>query len=1035
MQKNNILIFLIIIFVSFFISELSLAQSGDKHSTKRAQIQPTFEGKDQPIAKRTRLQLQLGFENACKKAGMIFKSFEKQLIEAATTCGNPETDSIASDLGYDDPGEVTLNESDNNCITLDSGYDSSGEATSNEPDNDFRPALDSTPQINSRDIIKTANQKACYLHTQGEPTLAAEILEQAIVDLQSQNTPMDKKKLPEFFELFQFWASIPSSVKNKPQTQDKIKHWFDSWPASKWLNQAPEVLVEILANVFEFEGFNNPDLPYYDEIMLDDLLSSIDSIEARNSIKLLIQASATEDISQKEQHLSNAILAGYSHPLPYLQMISHLVSQNRYEKAHHIFEMYRLAVIFNSEWSNAQRKTYGVKYAREVELDRLEGIHKKALQQMYENSHTLSNRYLPTLERLDESLKHWPEDSRQQAEDMLFDKTFETDWNMHEPIIKFTNAVLVRARQRWLESGKQEQKIAKVQDYIRSAYARRCLPRLHEGLALMLTDQGREQEAADVLYDFVSGYREGVGTDYDLSLYLIAVAHELNQAGESVSVPSYDQALKLVEDIRISAQDKALGERLQKIRAKARIDGTDTQDLRKLYESIPEELTQFNSGGSMSGAFEPMLIRGLTEAKEQKLYSGPIPDLEFISKLYSELRRKNMRMLQLFSPTFRHSDIEEMTGLYLEALSILDNSSDIPEEAMALQLLAHSKWLAYHDPSITPLNTLPEARNLVKKASKHIVTKAIKEIRDFKWPERRPEVASMVAEHYRSIVHSAKKSDAPAPARKKRTKRKYQRAPSYSVPPGYTLYNVPSDGFCMFHALSAMYNISMQSLLTGMYNNLHETHRMITNNLSEGLPWDNGLSLSAHMMIHPLIQTVLSNGKYDLVELQHSIQVLQEAIFYHAHGQSAPGRVWGTETLLNTAAFTIYELMPDTPTPFVAQLPTLNASGNGYTGPTQFIQYNPDGSNSDQPPLNGLPLLIHTGEDHWMYALPATPTASEPVTGSDQMNDFMSGLSLDHGNPANLPYLFQNLHLPPNFNFEPQLNPDEGVLRFQVSGN
>ena len=517
----------------------------------------------------------------------------------------------------------------------------------------------------------------------------------------------------------------------------------------------------------------------------------------------------------------------------------------------------------------------------------------------------------------------------------------------------------------------------------------------------------------------------------------IAAAHELNQSGESISVPSYDESMKLVTDVQASAQSKALGERLQKIRVEARTDNADTQHLRELYESIPEELTHFNHGGTMTGSFNRLLIRGLTEAKEQNLYSGAIPDLELTSQLYTELDKKNGRILQLFTPTFNHGDIEEMTGLYLEALSFLESASffdpDIPEEAVALQWLAHSKWLASHDSSITSLKSLQEARDQIKKAPKNAITRAMKKIRDLKWPDRRAEDIPEAAKHYRKVVDLVKKRNTPVPSNRQRPKQRYHQVPFYSVPSGYVLYDVPHDGLCMYHALSRMYGIPLQILLITMVDSLHTVTQIIAFNLAHNAPCFNGLSPSAQLMVMPFMHISESNSQYNLLqELEYAISALEQAIHHTNYGGGVPSSAWGMHSLLNTAIAAIYQYTPSTATPFVAQLPTLNADGTAYTGAPQFTQYDVSGSTYNQLSPNGLPLLIHAGGNHWMYALPAVDESVAHSLQIDQLNDMTSGVSFNHGNPANLPFIFQNLHLQSRFNFAEQRPPKEGIFKFSA---
>ena len=898
MSKSTILIFLLL--SGIFNVGLSQAQTGHKRPLQDVTQIKKNNADGQFVAKRTRTQLreQSVFLKACDQRGRVLKKCKEKANKLFSQCVDTETESTPSDSEYDNPEEGIVD------LSL--------------------PADDLTfPEV-TRDTIEIIHSKACFLQKHGEHTLAAESLEHAIDGLQYQNSAVDDTLLPESFTLFQHWASLlPHIAKDKSEAQLKIKQWMNAWPAPAWLDHASEILVELLSAAFEMENHDEPNLPSYDDTWLDDVLASIEDQPARNSIKHLVQALSTDEPVQREKHHRDAILAGYSHPLPFLQMIEYLVNQQRFEEAHHIFEMYRLVVIFNTYWSNPGKKTSGPKYAHRKELCRLQVVFEKILVSMNEHVYTSPDYYSPTLKCLDDSIKNWPESSRQQAEDMLFEKTFQTVWSMCESIIEFSRAVISRSRQRWLDSGKMEAQVTVVQDYLRTVNAPRVLPMLHEQLAWMLTDLGREREAADVLYKFVSGYREGVNSDYDLSLYLIAVAHELNAMGAIVAVPSYDESMRLVKNVKASAQSKALGERLKEIRRKARTSEADIAYLQQLYLSIPEELARFNSGNTIKGFSSPMIL--------------------------------------------------------MRSLTTLTSDSGIP------RLDSMLKWLS------------PGSETARDAKHQHL-------LKSSQYDEK---------EHNQAV--------------------------SSLVPPGYVPYDVPADGLCMYHALSQMHNIPLSELLSIMHRKLQKIQQQIAYNLSQSLPWSEGLTQTDQQMIQPIIHTFVDHHHQDnLAELQYAIETLEQAINYVYHGGIAPRHVWGMHSLLNTAATALSEILHHTATPFIAQLPTLNASGTAHTGASHFMQYNPDGSSSQvvsSSSLNGLPLLVHTEGNHWIYALQiASQSAvhSSPVAPMEQLTDVLSNSNLDHSNTQNLHYLFQHIHLTPEIDFGVESLFGQGVFRFSA---
>ena len=486
----------------------------------------------------------------------------------------------------------------------------------------------------------------------GEISISAEDIECALDDQRVILRDLDHSTQLRFFDLFRTWFQLSQTEKDPEKTKAKIKQWLNIWSDDLWLEYASDIFLDVLA----FLDCSDAEL--------SRLLQKISLPEEKNAVTFMVRAAQVSGKKQ-ESYYRDAILTGYSHPLPYLRLIENLVSRERYKQAHHIYEMYRLVVRFNHYWVNPSDDRTGAAYWHESEKLRLERIYDSSLETMTKEMDTLGRCYLPDRKRLEASLKAWPKATRNHAEYMLFTRAFDVPWNLHEPAVEFAEAVIERACHRWHIKGQLPEATETVHRYIKNAFAPRALKTLHDKLAMMLTLLGREQKAIDLLYGFVNCYQPGLATDYDQALYLIASAHVLNHRGMQVHRPSYRQALELGRKICASGQSEALGERLVRIRHEAPSIKENLPNLQHLYNSM-SELTQFNPKGSMDGLFEDILQRALQEARARGYYRKEVPSSGELSKYYEDIERKEGRLLQLFSPAFEHADIEDITGLFLE---------------------------------------------------------------------------------------------------------------------------------------------------------------------------------------------------------------------------------------------------------------------------------------------------------------------------------------------------------------------------------
>ena len=873
------------------------------------------------------------------------------------------------------------------------------------PDHTEPPAKGPLPPVDlsaapvTHDTTMEAFRIASNLREHGLVTLAAEYLESIISKLQRDHIPLNRKGFPGMPELFHTLASLPLFIKNKQEAQQKIQQWLDTWPVAVWQEQALEVLVVMLANAIEVDRASENKPTALSAAWLDSVLGTIDDTQARDSIRFLVYASATDDPDRREQHLRNAILTGYSHPLPYLMMIAHLQTHKRHTEARRIYDIYKLAVLNNTFWHYRGEERPDPHYLRLTELRRLETLFVAVFKHLDEQARYTGIPYSQA--SVKEWLEGWPESSRDRAEDMLLEKVFQIPRSFNDLVIKLAVELIILSRQRWLESGNLESQAAKVQDYIATTPApvRRQLPFLHEYLALLLANLGREQEAADLLYNFGTPDAESTGTVYDLSLFFIAVAHDLHRSGEHIQIPPYHEAYELVMDIIASGYEKALDAQLKKIRREIRTDKADIQQLHQLYWSISEQFTRVKPGGPMGGSsVARKLKQGLAEAFKRAIYSGPVPDLSATDELNTWLiRNSDPQIQERFTEAFEDADIERITGLYLEAVSIM-NGEPLRDEAIALQWLAFSKWLALNVPGVPLLDSPEEALAFVQKASGYSIgmKQPMEALRNF--TKHRKDSARSVKRHYLRIVDqiiSQENQDSFSSHWQRNP-----RVPFDAVFPNYTEFNVPMDGLCMYHALSEMYDVSSHSLLGVMRKKLLDVYHKVQNNLQQNHSWTEGLSTAEQQMILPIVHLSIEGvDSFDLQEMEYTLNALEQAINYletePAQDQLAPPSSWGTSLLLNTAAIALSEFLPETSfTPFVALLPTLstlNAGGNIYEGESQLIQYNPDGTTEQISPdsIAGQPLLIHSNGDHWMFALPVDSSAEAvlPVVAETEMSE------------------------------------------------
>ena len=530
---------------------------------------------------------------------------------------------------------------------------------------------------------------------------------------------------------------------------------------------------------------------------------------------------------------------------------------------------------------------------------------------------------------------------------------------------------------------------------------------------IMVTDLGVEQKASYLLSGMLR--RDIERQDEHLASDVIATAHKLNTFTGNETVPNYDDTLKLVREIMLSGHKNTLVHRLFRMQCEALKDNPDVPSLIQQYQSIPEDLTQFNPGGEMVGSFGAKLEKALQESSKQGLFSDLIPDQAFFQAMYDGLDHKAPKVWSLLSSLFERSDIVAITGLFLEADSIMKDEA-ITDSAIALQWLALSKLLS-DATGVSPLNSLSEALKQVQyaQALNIDIYSSLKAIRNLAWLGYRfsqhIKGASMPYLHIINQIKQPKQNPVKAPA-------------------GYMLFDVPADGLCMYHALSQVLNISVGKLIRRMVFRLASIQRRILESIEAQEVWNSHLTPDEANAVFQLTYTATSDGGQLMSEEIHTaILTLQAAhvqiTFHSPQGDAA----WGSPSMFSLAALAANEENPQ-PQPFILQTTPLGQSTPEWT------LLAPSGAQTPiEMPSGSHPIIILTNSNdsgsnasHYMFAQPIPPsTPAIDIPSSIESPEF------EDEHPGSVEDLIQHLSINdtttvPSIHFIP---PQEEVLIFR----
>ena len=571
----------------------------------------------EPPAKKTRTGNNLArvFSNALIKSGRTLKKHVKTAANLATLCIDIDSLSLSSDLPSDLPSDSEI--SDLN-IPVDATY--------TPPQN----SISTTENIRSR--IEEEFKRADFLSTHGEPTLAAEQFEQTIFFLLDLDTSLQRYQpeagnvLNEYIMIFNFWAALPQMQRDIAGSQQKISLWLKSRPSSEWLDVASDTLVNILSAAYRQKGQNEA-LPSYSDVWLDDQLENITKPHERSGIKHVVLGLAANSGPSMEQHFRDAFLTGFSHPICHLPLISFLTYQCRYQEAIHVFEMYKLAGIYNSRWNNSANKRNRLRY----EQIRLQNFFSYTLNHLQWQTNLPLHTTPISAKHLEASLESWPEHSRFLAEDMLFKKAFEIEGSVDtkNEAIQFAVNIIARSRQRWKNANTLQEMVSMVQDYITGFSAQRAPHRLYEHLALMLVDLDMEQKASDLFYEIPPSNNKEREVE-DLAFDIIAISHQFYALNRHYVIPRYDKILEIVRQIQRAGHKDTLDNRLQTILSQVRQDEADISKLLQLYLSTYSDLTKLNPDVEMIDSLPTPLTDSevylyiINQIKQSKQSPSPI---------------------------------------------------------------------------------------------------------------------------------------------------------------------------------------------------------------------------------------------------------------------------------------------------------------------------------------------------------------------------------------------------------------------------
>ncbi len=235
----------------------------------------------------------------------------------------------------------------------------------------YMPAyLPLSPEAHSdcmKNIIFPVVRDCCVLVKHKQFHHAVTQLEKAMFRLQEVYPPKHGASIPfQFAGIPLLWSNLVWRTSSPDMMTTRMQQWMQIWPAELWLEHAPDVLIQTLANqfpsdtIFEpapcLDGYTAEQSQAYKTLQL--LLGDNLPADIHSALMHMVIAKKS-NIWMQEYHLKQAILSGYCHPLPYMELLNLLLKQNRLTDAYNLYALYYIYVVCEANESQSIQKPLG----------------------------------------------------------------------------------------------------------------------------------------------------------------------------------------------------------------------------------------------------------------------------------------------------------------------------------------------------------------------------------------------------------------------------------------------------------------------------------------------------------------------------------------------------------------------------------------------------------------------------------------------------------------------------------------------------
>ncbi len=518
------------------------------------------------------------------------------------------------------------------------------------------------------------------------------------------------------------------------EAQIIINNWVRLYPATQWLEIMPCQLVSVLACAST--AVEHPETSEGQETLrwLDTVLQAIANPATRIAFRELILAKACTDTQKQQLHLAQAVVAGASHPLPYIQQMNFYVRRNLLDTAQTLYNIYRLAICYQAELQPCTDKTPS-QIRRQIEAP-----YAYMFKKLLRHANSQDAFYKPAVRatnpdykmlgsELRESIENWPvEATRPALLTMLFQKTFTMLPALDDCLYGYGFSLICQYGQfqhdTCVKTFQQDHQLIPGTwvDMMLAFNKRRntaVLPDLHCDLVSMLFRAGCINEGLTLLRQLQSACDDTYHTeDANFPVTLLFSCVDLAQRGFQLKIPTWQEMTRLTAVLQLNSSGHLYhSNALDDFRSDI---ASMEQSLRLAageQECHNPARAVFSQTIHFGHTLYQSLITSLKQTAKDGLYLGALPDDKTFRQLSTTIANTNDTMLTELRSALSRKDHLLATGIYMSMTeSMAEEETGLSRDCIALQLLAYSNWIASGKTGFKRLGDISEARTMADKA-------------------------------------------------------------------------------------------------------------------------------------------------------------------------------------------------------------------------------------------------------------------------------------------------------------------------------